>query len=156
MRAIVPPPGHVACALTTTLLVRRALVAKAAVGLRSEMVRELAGCGCWSMVPGRTSAVQGLDPEALAVGHHQDAGPLGQRRDLLAGEAEHGRLVGWAVPDDQRPLALSQPLQHPTERGTQGGAVLADQLGVGGAQCLQLAAAGLLVGRPPALLPLGA
>ncbi len=79
------------------------------------------------------SGVQGVDPEMLPVGHHQYASPLGQRRYHLAGEAEHGRLVGRAVPNDQRPVPLSQLLQHPPERGPQADRVVGDQLRVGGA-----------------------
>src|SRR5215212_10388630 len=47
--------------------------------------------------------VEGLDPEAPRVLGDQQPGALGQGGDELAGEAEHGRLVGRAVPDGQGP-----------------------------------------------------
>src|SRR5215218_9292682 len=74
--------------------------------------------------------VEGLDPEPAFVGRDQDPGALGQGGDQLAGEAEHGRLVGWAVADGQRPVAVPEPLQHPAQGRPERGRLLVDEPGV--------------------------
>jgi hypothetical protein len=64
-------------------------------------------------------------------------------------------LVGlW--PTASAPSSLGEPLEHAAQRGAQDGGVLALQVGIGRAQGVQIAAAGALVGRAPAILHAGA
>lgn len=51
-------------------------------------------------------SIEGFDLVPVVLGGYEDAGSLGQRRHDLAGEAEDGGFVGWAVADGEGAAVL--------------------------------------------------
>jgi hypothetical protein len=72
----------------------------------------------------------------------------------LASEAEDGGFVRWAVADDESAAALGQAAEDALKRGAEPLRVVGDEFGIGLAQVVECAAAGLLVGGAPAVLDL--
>src|SRR5215207_8266742 len=96
----------------------------------------------------------GWTPRLPVLLYEQRSSAVGHRRHDLARQSENRGLVRRAMPDDERPTAFGQLVQHTAERCAEDRRILLPQLRIGRAKRLQLAAARLLVGAPPPVLDL--
>src|SRR5215204_3874144 len=94
----------------------------------------------------------GWTPRLPVLLYEQRSSAVGHRRHDLARQSENRGLVRRAMPDDERPTAFGQLVQHTAERCAEDRRILLPQLRIGRAKRLQLAAARLLVGAPPPIL----
>ena len=80
--------------------------------------------GGLALGPQNAGALQMLNPEPLAFTHEKDTVAVRHWPNEVAGEAEHRCLVRGAVADDERPRTIGETIEHPAQRGSQGGGVL--------------------------------
>jgi hypothetical protein len=101
-----------------------------------------AGMPAWLLAGGAARSGKRLDAGAVSFGYDEHSRYLGDAGQELAGEAEHGRLVGGAVTDRERATLVGRAIEDPAQPARQTLGILAHGLRVCLPQRGKLAAAG--------------